>query len=149
MSFRTLRERIVQSLAFEAGGLLLAAPIYAILFDRAASQSIFLIVALSAAMVMWMPLHNILFDWVEWRTAERVASSRPHRLRVLHAVSLEVSGVIITVPLVILIGQHALVEAVAIDLGLSAFYVAYGYAFHLIFDRLRPVEPRFHAGGDR
>lgn len=139
MSIRNLRERVVQTLAFEAGGLAIASPAYALIFERDAAESILLIAALSVAMLVWMPLHNTLFDLAEWRLARRLASDRPHVLRLVHATSLEVTGVLVTVPLVMIIGGHEFLEALAIDLGLSALYVVYGYAFHLVFDRLRPV----------
>lgn len=139
VSIRSLRERVVQTLAFEAGGLAIASPVYALIFDRDAAGSVLLIAALSFAMLVWMPLHNTLFDLAEWRIARRFASDRPHVLRLIHATSLEVSGVLVTVPLVMIIGGHGFLEALAIDLGLSVLYVVYGYAFHLAFDRLRPV----------
>lgn len=139
MSIRSLRERIFQTLAFEAGGIAIVAPVYAILFGRTAAESFGLIVVLSVAILVWVPVHNTLFDLAEWRLARRRASERPHGLRVLQAVSLEVTGTLVTLPLVMVVGKHGFWEALGVDLGLSAFYVVYGYVFHLVFDRLRPM----------
>ncbi len=33
-----------------------------------------------------------------------------------------------------------LVEALAINFGLTVFFTAYAYIFHLVYDRLRPVQ---------
>jgi uncharacterized membrane protein len=40
---RSARERIYQTLAYEAGGLLIATPIYSALFDKPAGQSLSLV----------------------------------------------------------------------------------------------------------
>jgi uncharacterized membrane protein len=136
---RSARERIYQTLAYEAGGLLIATPIYSALFDKPAGQSLSLVVALAISAMIWSPLHNTLFDIFELRTTGRVASDRPQTWRIVHAISHEISLIIVTVPLIMMIGGHGLVEAVAIDIGLSLLYAAYAYAFHLAYDRLRPV----------
>lgn len=141
MSIRTLRERILQTLAFEVGGIAIAAPVYGFLFGRTAADSFGLIAILSLALLVWVPIHNTIFDLVEWRFARRLASDRPHGLRILQAASLEASSTLVTLPLVMIVGSHGIWEALAIDLGLTAFYVVYGYIFHLVFDRLRPVLP--------
>ena len=38
-----------------------------------------------------------------------------------------------------IVGGHGFWEAVAVDIGLTLFYTAYAYVFHMVFDRLRPV----------
>ena len=142
MALRSLRERIIQTLAFELGGLAIAAPFYAALFGRSAQDSVLLVAAVTVAVLVWTPLHNTLFDLAEWRLARRVASDRPHRLPLLHAVSHETSAMIVSLPVIMLVGGHGFWTALAIDLGLSALYAAYAYLFHLAYDRLRPVVPR-------
>lgn len=139
MTLRSVRERVLQTCAFEFGGLCLAVPLYAAIFGESASRSLMLILAISAVVLLWSPLHNCLFDLAEWRNTGRVASERPHRLRLLQAVSLETSSVVMTLPLVMTLGGHGFQGALAIDFGLTALYVAYGYAFHLGYDWLRPV----------
>ncbi len=139
MAVRSAQERVLQTLCFEAGGVAVAAPAHQALFGSTAAESIGLMVALALAVALWAPLHNALFDLAEWRLARRVASDRPHGLRALHAVSHEVSSMVVSLPVLMLVGGHALWEAVALDLGLSAFYAVYAYLFHLAYDRLRPV----------
>lgn len=139
MALRSFRERALQACAYECGGLLVAAPLYAVLFDASATESVVLTLALSVAVTLWAPLHNWAFDAVEWRRARRVASDRPHRWRVAHALSLEASSTLVTVPLVMVVGGHGFWTALVVDLGFTAVYVAYSYLFHLAYDRLRPV----------
>jgi uncharacterized membrane protein len=136
---RSARERICQTLAYEAGGLVLAVPLYALFAGRQAQDSLILIMAVAAACMMWSPLHNTAFDWADWRFNRRVASSRPHRLRMVHAISHEASSVVVTVPMIIALGGHSFLGALAVDAGLTLLYACYAYVFHIAYDRLRPV----------
>ena len=138
---RCLRERAVQTLAFEAGGLVLASPLYAAVFGVSLDDSFKLLAVLAVVCMIWCPLHNAAFDWLESRLAGRTASDRPHRWRVVHALSHEASGVVVTLPLIMVLGGLSFVEALLADIGLFLFYAGYAYVFHLGYDRLRPVVP--------
>jgi uncharacterized membrane protein len=150
---RTWRERVFQTLAFELGGLLLVSPLWTLASGESTGESLFLLVCLSAAVMTWMAGYNTAFDRAEARLSGRVASERPHRWRVVHAVGLEASSILVTWPLIALITGFGWLEALAADIGLTVAYAIYGYFFHLGFDRLRPVlrssgggKPR-HLGG--
>ncbi len=141
MQLRSARERAIQTLCYEAGGLVIVSPLYALahrrLHDRLGGAAL----ALSAAMLFWTPLHNTIFDSAELRLARRCASARPHPWRIVHAVSHEGTSALVTVPIVMHLGGFAFWQALAVDVGLTAAYVAYAYVFHLGFDRLRPIAP--------
>lgn len=141
MTLRTARERVIQTLAYEAGGLAVATPLYTLAFGTAAGESFVVLAAVAVAMMIWSPIHNSLFDLVEWRMVRRVASDRPHAQRVLHALSHEVTAAIVTVPILMLFGALGFVEALVADIGLSAVYALYAYVFHCFYDRLRPIQP--------
>ena len=83
---RNARERVLQTLLFEATGLLLVTPLVASVTGAQAGESLRLLAALSVAVMLWAAIYNSVFDRVEARLAGRVASARPHRLRMLHAV---------------------------------------------------------------
>jgi len=136
---RTATERLWQTLAFEAGGLLLAVPIYEAAFGRSSEDAVFLMVILSLVVLIWTPLHNAAFDAVELCMTDRKASDRPHALRVVHAISHEVTPIVVTLPLILWVGQHSPSEALAINLGMTLLYVGYAYVFYLVYDRLYPV----------
>ncbi len=87
MALRSARERACQTLAYEIGGLAIAAPLYSLIFGSGPGEGFALVAALAVAVMIWSPIHNTAFDWVEWRIAHRVASDRPHRWRVVHAIS--------------------------------------------------------------
>ncbi|MGF1446580.1 MAG: PACE efflux transporter [Pikeienuella sp.] len=139
MTLRSPAERLLQTGLYELGGLLLAAPLYATVTGSGASQSLILAATLSAIAVVWMPLHNALFDLVEYRRTRRTASDRPHGMRLLHAVSLETTTTLATLPAIMVVGGHGFWEALAIDLGLTLLFAGYAYGFHLVYDRLRPI----------
>jgi uncharacterized membrane protein len=146
---RSARERACQTLAYEAGGLLLAVPLYALFAGAQTHDALILIAAVAVACMVWSPLHNTAFDWADWRFNRRVAGSRPHRLRLVHAVSHEASSVVVTVPVIIAFGGHSFLGALAVDIGLTLLYACYAYAFHIAYDRLRPVGPSKVARGRR
>lgn len=62
MSLRSLPERAIQTIAFELDGTLIATPLYARDFSAPVEGSLALIAALSAAVMLWSPLHDTLFD---------------------------------------------------------------------------------------
>ncbi|MFM2355921.1 MAG: hypothetical protein RLZZ528_1657 [Pseudomonadota bacterium] len=142
MSLRSARERVFQTLCFEVGGLLVATPLYALVVGASGGESLLVVAAMSVAVMIWSPLHNTAFDWAEWRLAGRVASDRPQKWRIIHAMSHELTAMAVTLPILLGPGGLGFGEAVLADLGLTALYTAYAYGFHMVFDRLRPVRPR-------
>lgn len=87
----------------------------------------------------WAALFNSAFDAIEWRLTARVASARPVRLRMVHAVSFELSAVLVTVPVIYIVGEMTWLQALQTDLALTLAYMVYGYAFHRLYDRWRPL----------
>ena len=139
MALRNFHERILQTITYELGGILLVTPMYVFLFGTSGSQSFLVMASLSLATLIWFPFHNSAFDWFDLRLSGRLASDRPKSLRMLHALSHEISVCLITTPLLIWLGGHTLAEAILIDFALSFAYAAYGYVFHLVYDHFRPV----------
>jgi uncharacterized membrane protein len=142
MALRSLRERILQTLAFEAGGLVLVAPLFALASGKTGAESLTLLALISLAVMIWSPLHNTAFDWMDLHLTGRLASERPHHWRVVHAASHEVSSVLVTFPIITVVGGFGVAEALAAEFGLTVAYTVYAYAFHLVYDQLRPVRRR-------
>jgi uncharacterized membrane protein len=139
MTLRSSRERVIQSLAYEAGGLGLSVPLFAIFGGGTTGEAFWLMLALSAAVLIWSPFHNTVFDWLEFRLSGRLASDRPKRWRMVHAVSIETTIMLVTVPIMMGLGGLTFQGAILADLGLTLLYVAYAYVFHLVYDQLRPM----------
>ena len=144
MTLRSLRERVIQTLSFEVTGVVLVSPLYAALAGARVADGVALIALLSIVILVWSPLHNYIFDLCELKFANRVASDRPHRVRVFHALSHEVSAVMITCPLMMYVAGHNLLQALSFNLGLTLFYAGYAYVFHIAYDRLGPVSCPVH-----
>lgn len=138
---RDTRERLIQTLGFEAGGLLLVTPLYAWISGAGAGESLRLLAVLAVVVMAWAALFNTLFDRIEHRWTARVASDRPPALRMLHAVALEAGAVLVTWPLIVAMTGMSWGAALLADLGLTAAYMVYGYAYHRLYDRWRPVSP--------
>jgi len=136
---RSPRERLLQTLWFEALGLVIVSPLFAWLSGASAGGAVGVLIVLSIMVMSWSALYNTLFDRAERRCAQRVASDRPQALRVVHALGLEVTAAIFTLPLIVVLTPLSWLEALAADIGLTLTYAVYGYCFHLGFDRLRPV----------
>lgn len=136
---RGRRERVVQTLAFEALGLLLVTPLYGLVSGSPMGESLLLLVVLSGVVMSWAAFYNTVFDRLEWRHAKRVASDRPARLRMLHAIGLEATALLVTWPVIVALTDLDWLEALLADIGLTLTYAAYAYLFHWGFDRLRPV----------
>jgi uncharacterized membrane protein len=138
-NLRSTRERVLQSLWFEGLGLLIVAPLYGWVAGAGMAESFALIAAVSLAVMTWAALFNTVFDAVEWRCTSRLASNRPHAMRLVHAVLFEISATVVSCPVIVWITGMGWLEALLADIALTLVYTVYGYAFHWFFDHLRPV----------
>lgn len=146
---RSARERVIQTLWFEGVGLALVAPAFSLFADAALASSFALVALLSVVVMLWSACFNTAFDRIEWRCTGRAASDRPRRWRVAHALLLETTAVIVTCPVIVGMTGLDWLQALAADLALTLAYTAYAYAFHRVFDRLRPVVPVVEYSGAR
>ena len=137
---RTIKERVIQTLAYEFLGLFVALPIISFFIDFTLTESIAFLIALSGLSIVWTGVHNTIYDHVEWRFVKRLASDRSARCRVLHVLSLEMSSILISVPLILIVTEIGFVDAVVVDLSLTLGYLIYGALFFLIFDYLYPMK---------
>jgi uncharacterized membrane protein len=146
-ALRSHRERVIQSLWFEGLGVVIVGPLYALASGSPMQQSLMLVAVLSLAVLGWSAVYNTAFDAVEARRVARVASARPHRWRMVHAIGLETSAALVTWPLIYALTPLSWAQALLADIGLSVAYAVYGYLFHLGFDRLRPVRADTRGAG--
>ena len=138
-AIRSRYERLIQTLWLETLGWVIVSPLFAHFAGASMSESFTLLIALSAAMMCWSGLYNTAFDLIEFRCTGRVASDRPHGLRIAHTIGFEVTAAIATWPLVVALTTLGWIEALVAEIGLTLTYALYGYLFHLGFDRLRPI----------
>ncbi len=138
-ALRPWKERLAQTLGFEATGLVISLPFLSLFTTQDTAESIAVLVALTLAVMAWSPLHNTVFDTLDLRCSGRVASDRPQLWRVIHAISHEVSSILVSLPILMIGAGLDFQTALFIDLGLSVIYAAWAWAFFLIWDRWRPI----------
>lgn len=139
MEIRTWRERVFQTLLFEVIGVIAFTPLVAFGMGEDAGHSMGLLIALSLAAVSVAGVFNHAFDWIENKKTGRVASDRSTKWRVIHAVLLECFIAMATLPIIKFSMDISWYEAVVADIALLVLYAAYGYVFHKVYDRWRPV----------
>ena len=137
---RTMKERVMQTVAYEFIGLLIALPIILYFIDFTLKESVVFLIFLSVLGVFWTGLHNTIYDHVEWRLIKRIASKRSARCRVLHVLSLEVSSILVSVPFILIVTDIGFLDALVVDLTLTIGYFIYGALFFLVFDCLYPMQ---------
>ncbi len=137
---RSLRERVTQTITFELIGLLLVVPVFSAYTKSSQLTSVIILCLISVLVMSWSALHNTLFDWLEWRYLRRVASDRTGRLRIVHAISLELTAMIVTLPVFVWLLNMSWADALLLDISLTLIYIVYSYLFHRVFDLLRPVK---------
>ena len=98
------------------------------------------IVLSGKAMVLNL-VYNWVFDCIDAR-AGRVSSERSHLGRILHAVGFEISLTLTSLPIYMLWLQIGAVEALAADVVVTSFVVAYTYVFTLAYDKAFPLVRR-------
>lgn len=143
---RSPREQIIQTLWFELGAVVLIAPAYSWAMGVVMFESLSMFLALAVVDMSWLAIYNTAFDRIECRWRRRLASERPPAARVVHCCLHEVTVLLVSCPVIVALTALSWGQAFATDLVLAVVYAAYGYPFHLLFDRCRPVV-RPAAGG--
>lgn len=132
-SHKSLTERIVHAVGFEAIAVLICAPIGAWLLNRSMLEVGVLALVLSTVAMLWNMLYNTVFDRL-W-PVERV--TRGVKVRALHAAGFEIGFVLIGVPIAALMLNLSLVQAFVLEIGFFAFMLPYTMAYNWAYDLLR------------
>lgn len=135
---RTGRDRLRYTISFELVLLVLLVPVGAIYFDKAVHEIGALGVILSLKAMVLNLIYNWVFDRIDAR-AGRVSSDRSVIGRILHAIGLELTLLVTSLPIYMWWLQLRLIEAIATDLTVTTFVVFYTYWFTLGYDRMFPV----------
>ncbi|PYE21639.1 PACE efflux transporter [Paraburkholderia silvatlantica] len=126
-----IKRRIVYVTLFEGIAILITGTSFASLsgsgMDRAGAAAVFS----SLIAVGWNFVFNLLFERWEARQTKR---GRSVARRIAHAVGFEGGLVVLLVPMIALTLHASLIEAFAMDIGLSVFFLVYNYVYNLIFD---------------
>lgn len=136
---RNSRERWIQAICYEGGGIVLMTPVCSALALLEPQESAVMLAGLSLVVMAWSVVFNAIFDRLELGWTGRSASDRPHALRLAHAALFEATAVVATCPLIVGFTGWSVGRALSADLALCLLYAVYGYVFHWSYDRIRPV----------
>lgn len=136
---RRAADRLRQVVLFEGFGVVLMLPFLMAMSGQGAGQSATLLVLLSGVAMAWTALFNTGFDRAEGRLAGRRADRRPWRWRVVHAGTLELSLILVTWPVILLMTPMNWLDALLLDVHIALGYAIYAFVFNIIYDRLFPV----------
>ncbi|WP_163648196.1 PACE efflux transporter [Modicisalibacter sp. 'Wilcox'] len=136
---RSWRERVVHTLLFEAGGLVMVTPLASWLTGHGMDEMGALAVGLATAAMAWNLVWNRGFDALVPTRRRSVGQ------RFTQAFGFELGLLVMTLPVVAWWMGISLEEAFWLDLGFMLFFLAYAMLFNTLFDR---VMRRRLAGGD-
>lgn len=132
-SAMSIKERIVHSVLFEMGAVLLSAFIALLFFQVTVGAAVTVGLVISALAMMWNFVFNLGFDKVF--TAPR--ESRGFGVRLLHTLSFEGGLLVITIPVVAYLLKISLWQAFMLDIGMTVAIVIYTLIFNWIYDHAR------------
>jgi uncharacterized membrane protein len=126
---RSVKERLLHSALFEAGGLMVVTPLANVFSGHGMGQLGALGIAMATMAMLWNLIWNRIFDhWVPSR-------KRSFLQRLAQALGLEIGLVALTLPGVAWWLEIGFVEALWLDIGYVLFFLAYGLIFNTLFDR--------------
>lgn len=130
---KSLPERVLQALAFEALAIGVCTPLFGWLFATGWAAMGVVTVANCVIALAWNVAFNSLFD----RALARLGREQNLRTRIVHALGFEGGLVLLCVPFAAWWLGIGWFEALLLDLGMLLFFLPYTYLFHWGWDRLR------------
>lgn len=138
VAFRTPKDRLRYAVAFEIILMMMLVPVGAWVFDKPITHIGSLGIVLSLKAMLLHFIYNWAFDRIDAR-AGRVSSQRSRIGRLVHAFGFEVSLTLTSLPIYVWWLQISILNALAADVVVTSFVVAYTYVFTLIYDRMYPL----------
>lgn len=130
---KSLPERLLQAVAYEAIAIVVCTPLFAVLFRTGWQAMGVVTVANCVIALLWNMLFNAAWD----RARARRQAAPGAAARLLHALLFEGGLVLLCVPFAAWWLRIGWWEALVLDVGLLLFFLPYTYLFHWAWDRLR------------
>ncbi|KVE39261.1 multidrug/biocide efflux PACE transporter [Burkholderia sp. TSV86] len=130
---KTLTERLIHALVFEATAIAICAPFMSWLLGLSLVHVGALTAVVSLIAMAWNMGFNALFERIE----RRYRLTRTLALRAVHAIVFELGLIAMALPLASWWLEISLFEALLLDLGILLFFLPYTFLFNLGYDRLR------------
>ena len=133
MSTRTLKERFLHAIGFEALAIMIVSPLAAWVMDKPLFQMGALAIMLSTIAMLWNMIYNAGFDsFYPPGIAKRGAG-----VRIMHALGFEGGFIVIGLPIAAWMLNTSLWQAFLVEVGFFLFFLPYTVVFNWVWDRLR------------
>ncbi|MDB5893007.1 MAG: hypothetical protein JWQ88_538 [Rhodoferax sp.] len=130
---KTLGERFLQALLFEAIAVTLCATLGSWLLGYPLVQMGALTVMISVIAMLWNMLFNSLFD----RAQRRLGFRRGWGARAVQAMLFEIGLILAVVPLAAWWLDLTLWDAFVLDIGIALFFLPYTFIYNWVYDAAR------------
>lgn len=134
---RTTPDRIRQAVSFELIGLAIVISFGTLVLGYSALDFGLLGAVGATIATVWNYVYNLLFDHALLKLTGTPRKSI--KLRVVHALGFEFGLTIVFLPITMYLLEASLLEALMIDLGFTAFYLVYAFAFTWAYESLFPI----------
>lgn len=128
-----IRRRVVYVALFEGIAIAITSTSFAALTGSGMGHASVAAAGSSVVAVVWNFIYNALFERWEARQTKR---GRGLVRRIAHALGFEGGLLVVLVPLIAWWLRISIGAAFAMNIGLVAFFLVYGYVFNLAFDAL-------------
>lgn len=144
---RTTKDRIRHTILFEVIAIVLGTLIAKIVLQKPLSTLGPLTMGMSLLAMTWNYSYNWAFDQWQQKFHKAVAMiDRSLQTRLVHALGFEGGFLLLSVPLMAWWLSMTLWQALLMDLGFAAFFMAYAFVFNWTYDTIflrkaKPVTP--------
>ena len=125
--------RVLQAILYEVFAIAFVGPVLSLAFDKPATSSLGLAIALSSIALVWNYVFNSMFE--SWESRQSV-KGRSFARRLAHGIGFEGGLVFLLVPVMSFWLEISLLDAFLANLGLLAFFFFYAIGFTWAFDRV-------------
>lgn len=125
--------RILQAVLYEVFAIAFVGPVLALAFDKPATSTFGLAIALSSIALVWNYVFNSIFE--RWESRQSV-KGRSFARRLAHGTGFEGGLVFLLIPVMSFWLDISLLNAFFANLGLLAFFFFYAISFTWAFDRV-------------
>ncbi|MDF2178486.1 PACE efflux transporter [Aliiglaciecola sp. CAU 1673] len=126
--------RVYQVLGYQAGSLLVIAPILSLVSGHNVMQLGTMTLVIALICMLWSYLFNSWFDTLVQRRGKIDSLPGPYRL--LHALGIEIGVIWFTTPIIAWWLSLSLWQALVMDMALVAVYFIYTLFYYWLFDAL-------------
>jgi len=127
------KRRVLQAVLYEVFAIAFVGPVLSVAFDKPATSTIGLAIALSGIALVWNYVFNSVFE--RWESRQSV-KGRSFLRRLAHGTGFEGGLVFLLIPVMSVWLDISILEAFFANISLLAFFFFYAIGFTWAFDRV-------------